>query len=139
WIRRRGRAVAASVGLVALATAIWPMVYILIGYFYLEQPWGWALASVLLAYGGLVFHIHRPDSVAPDVAGWAAYWDAIMILTAVIAAGLAIRALDRRSRQPSGTAGRPTAAVGCPVSTGQEAASDPVLAEHSTSLPMSTL
>jgi hypothetical protein len=32
-----------------------------------------------------------------DAVGWAGYWDVILILTAVIASGLAIRALDRRS------------------------------------------
>jgi ABC-type transport system involved in multi-copper enzyme maturation permease subunit len=97
WIGRRGRATAASVGLVVFVTAISPMVYIPVGYFQ-GYPWGWALASVLLAYVGLVFRIHRPDPVSPDVAGWAAYWDVIMILAAVIATGLAIRTLDRRSR-----------------------------------------
>jgi hypothetical protein len=127
---RRGRAIAASVGLVVLATAIWPMVYIPAGYFYLEQPWGWALASVLLAYGGLVFHVHRPDSVAPDAAGWAAYWDVIMILVAIIAAGLAIRALDRRCRESASPAGLPDPEGGGPASTGLETEADPVLAEH---------
>jgi ABC-type transport system involved in multi-copper enzyme maturation permease subunit len=130
WIGRRGRAIAASVVLVILVTAIWPMVYIPAGYFYLEQPWGWALASVLLAYGGLVFHIHRPDSVAPDVAGWAAYWDVIMILVAVIAAGLAIRTMERRCRESAGPAGLPDPEGGGPASTGLEAEADPVLAEH---------
>ena len=98
WIRRRWLAIAAGVGLVLFVTVGWPILYLFVGY--PVYPWGLTLASVLPAYSGLVFLMNRPTAIE-DIAGWAGYWDMIMILSAVIISGLAIRTLDRRSRGPS--------------------------------------
>jgi ABC-type transport system involved in multi-copper enzyme maturation permease subunit len=95
WIRSRGWAIAASVGLVLFVTVGWPILYLTLrdsGYY-----WASTLASVLTAFSELLFCLTRPDAV-PAMTGWAGFWDAIMILAAVIASGLAIRTLNRRSR-----------------------------------------
>jgi hypothetical protein len=83
------------------------------------------LASVLPAFGALLSGMNRPMMI-DDAVWWAGYWDVIMILAAVIASGLAIRTLDRRSRGSPGTAGPPDPDVGCPVGAGPEAPADPV-------------
>jgi hypothetical protein len=97
WIRRRGRAIATSVGLVLFVTVGWPIVYLLI----LGDPgyprWGLALARVLPAYSGLLFHRDRPAVIA-NMSAWVAYWDVILILSAAVISGLAIRTVGRRSR-----------------------------------------
>ena len=95
WIRRRGRAIAASVGLVLFVTVVWPILYLLVGY--PDYPWGLIQASVLFAYSGPQFRMDHPMMI-DDTVGWAVYWDAIMIASAVITSGLAIRTLDRSSR-----------------------------------------
>jgi hypothetical protein len=136
WIRRRGRAIAASVGLVLFVTAGWPILYLLVGY--PDYPWGLTLMSVLPAFSVLLFRMNHPDAMA-DMVGWAGYWDVILTLSAVIVSGLAIRTLDRKSRGSPSTEGPPNPAAGYLVSSGPDAAADPVLAEHSTRFPMSTL
>ena len=73
------------------------------------------------------------------MTGWVGYWDMILILSAVIVSGLAIRTLDRRSRGYPSAEGPLDPSVGYPLLPGPEAAADPVLAEHSTRFPMSTL
>ena len=60
WIRRRARAIAASVGLVLFVTVGWPIVYLNIFGDPNDPRWGLALASVLPAFGGLLFHRDRP-------------------------------------------------------------------------------
>jgi hypothetical protein len=52
---------------------------------------------VLAAFPVLLFRINRPEAIE-DMTGWVAYWDVVMILAAVILAGLAIRTLDGRDR-----------------------------------------
>jgi hypothetical protein len=139
WIRRRGRAIAASVGLVLLVTVGWPILSMMLFFYVRGYPWGLSLSGVIPAFSGLLLRMVRPESVAAEITAWVESWDAILILTAATVSWLAIRTLDRRSRGYPGTAGPPTPAIGCSVSTGPEAAADPELAEHSTSLPMSTL
>jgi hypothetical protein len=98
WIRRRGRAIAASVGLILFLTVGWPIAYLLIfddpGY----PQWGLALASVLPAYSGLLFDRNRPAVIA-NTSAWVAYWDVILILSAAVISALAIRTVGRRSRE----------------------------------------
>jgi ABC-type transport system involved in multi-copper enzyme maturation permease subunit len=133
WIRRRGRAIAASVGLVLLVTVVWPIFHRV---FFGDPagPWRWTLASVLSAFSGLMFRIRRPLLVEAEITAWAGYWDVIMILAAVIASGLAIRTLDRRSRGSPGTAGPPDPDVGCPVGAGPEAPAEPVFLQSAEEL-----
>ena len=56
WIRRRSRAIAASVGLVLFVTVGWPIVFLNIFGDPDDPRWGLALASVLPAFSGLLFH-----------------------------------------------------------------------------------
>jgi len=97
WIRRRGWAIAASVGLVLFVSLGLTIVYLLIfgdpGY----PRWGVALASVLPVYSGLLFHRDRP-TVFEDTSAPVAYCDVILILSAVVISWLAIRTVGRRSR-----------------------------------------
>jgi ABC-type transport system involved in multi-copper enzyme maturation permease subunit len=106
WIGRRRRAIAASVGLVLLMTVGWPIVYLLI----FEDPrffrWGLALASVLPAYSSLLFQRNHPAVIA-IMSEWVAFWDVILILSAAILSGLAIRTVGRRSRRPEEPPGPP--------------------------------
>ena len=60
WIRRRSRAIAASVGLVLFVTVGWPIVYLNIFGDPNYPRWGLALASVLPAFSGLLFDRSRP-------------------------------------------------------------------------------
>jgi hypothetical protein len=95
-IRRRGRAIVASVALVLLVTVVWPIVYL--AFFYDPgSPWGSALASAIFALNVILDHILRPGG-GEDLIRWAGYWDVVMILAAVIASGLAILSLGRRAR-----------------------------------------
>jgi hypothetical protein len=123
------------VGLVLLVTVGWPILYLLGGY--PDYPWGLTLASVLPAFGILLSGMIHPMKI-DDTVWWAGYWDVILLLTAIIASGLAIRALDRRSRGSPGDAGPPGPDAGSWVDTGPEAGTDPVFAEHPTRLPMGT-
>jgi hypothetical protein len=90
-IRRRGGAIAASVGLVLFVTVVWPILSAFLGYATLDS--GLPLASVIDAYSGLVLRLNHPH-VFEDMIGWVGYWDVILILVAVAACGLAIRALE---------------------------------------------
>lgn len=95
-IRRRGAASAASAGLALFVTMLWPLGYLL----FLGHPdydWGLTLASVIPAYCVLLFRMYRPEVIA-EMTGWIGCWDLVMILAAVIATGLAVVILDRRSR-----------------------------------------
>ena len=97
WIRRRSRASAASAGLVLFGTAGWPIVYLNI-FGDPDYPLrGLALASVLPAFGGLLFNRTRPHLIA-NTSAWVAYWDVILVLWASVISGLAIRTVGRRSR-----------------------------------------
>ena len=72
----------------------WPIACLLIfGY----PRSGLAVASVLPAYRGLLFHRDRPEVIA-IMSRWVAFWDVILILSAAILSGLAIRTVGRRSR-----------------------------------------
>jgi hypothetical protein len=98
WVRRRDRAMAASVGLALFVTVGWPILCLAFGY--TQYPgWGWTLASVLPAYSGLLFSMDRPESIAAEALGWAGTWDVVLILAAATVSGLAIRTVDRRSRR----------------------------------------
>jgi hypothetical protein len=100
WIRRRSRAIVASVGLVLFVTAGWPIVILnIFGYPY-DSRWGLAMASVLPAFSGLLFNRTRPDLIA-HTSAWVAYWDVILVLCASVISGLAIRTVGRRSRTDS--------------------------------------
>jgi hypothetical protein len=91
-IGRRGGAIAASFGLVLFVTVVWPILSACLGY--TTRASGLPLASVIDVYIGLVLRINHP-AVFEDSIGWVGYWDAILILTAVAACGLAIRTLER--------------------------------------------
>src|SRR5262249_8004035 len=97
WIRRRGQAIAASVGLVLLMTVGWPIVYLLIGGDPNSPPAGLALAGVVPDSSALLFHQDQPAAIA-IMSGWVGDWDVILILSAAILSGLAIRTVGRRSR-----------------------------------------
>jgi ABC-type transport system involved in multi-copper enzyme maturation permease subunit len=103
-IRRRGWAIAASAGLVLFVTVVWPILSAFLGY--TTDAAGLPLASVIPAYSGLVLRMNY-QHVFEDMIGWVGYWDAILILAAVAAGGLAIRGLDRTSRGILPTAGVP--------------------------------
>ena len=60
WIRRRSRAIAASVGLVLFVTVGWPIVYLNIFGDPDYPRWGLTLASVLPAFSGLLFDMEPP-------------------------------------------------------------------------------
>jgi ABC-type transport system involved in multi-copper enzyme maturation permease subunit len=98
WIRRRGRAIAASVGLVLFVTVGWPILCIALGSRQYPE-WGWTLASVLSAFTAVVFSMDRPESIAAETLAWVGSWNAAVILVAAIVSGLAIRTLERRSRR----------------------------------------
>jgi ABC-type transport system involved in multi-copper enzyme maturation permease subunit len=98
WIRRRFRAIAASVGLVLFVTLGWPIVYLNI-FGNPDYPrWGLVLASVLPAFSGLLFNMSHPVLLA-NASEWVACWDVILILAAAVISGLAIRTVGRRSRR----------------------------------------
>jgi hypothetical protein len=109
WSRRRSRAVAATVGLVLVVTVAWPTVFLFIFGDPNDPRWGLALASVLWAYFCLLFHWGRPAVIAIATAS-VVYWDVILLLSAAVISGLAIRTLSRRSRRdpPSSTTARQT-------------------------------
>jgi hypothetical protein len=97
WIRRRSRAIAASVGLVLFVMVGWPIVYLLIFGDPDYPRWGLALASVLPAFSGLLFHRDRSAMIA-DTSAWVACWDVMFILSAAVISGLAIGTVGRRAR-----------------------------------------
>jgi hypothetical protein len=97
WIRRRSRAIAASVGLALFVTVGWPIVYLNIIGDPNDPRWGLVLASVLPAFGGLLFHRDRPAMIA-DTSAWVACWDVMFILSAAVISGLAIGTVGRRAR-----------------------------------------
>ena len=70
WIRRRSRAIAASVGLVLFVTVGWPIVYLNIFGDPDDPRWGLALASVLPAFCSLLFgpYRNRPALIANATA-----------------------------------------------------------------------
>ncbi len=126
WIGRRGRAIAAGVGLVLFLSVAWPILYLLAGSC-LDLHWGPALASVIAAVGALLVNLPVTDETFPRIAeipGWVGYCDALLVLSAVILSGLAIRTLDRRRREPPGDAGFPDSDVG------RSAGAEPALAGH---------
>jgi ABC-type transport system involved in multi-copper enzyme maturation permease subunit len=97
WIRRRSRAIAASVGLVLFVTVGWPIVYLnMIG-----DPnyprWGLVLARVLPAFGGLLFRRSDPEVLA-NASAWVVHWDMMLILSAAVISGLAMLTVGRRAR-----------------------------------------
>jgi hypothetical protein len=98
WIRRRSRAIAASVGLVLFATAGWPIVYLNIVGDSNYPRWGLILASALPAFGSLLFERSNPAVIA-HTSAWVAYWDVILILSAAVISALAIRTAGRRSQR----------------------------------------
>jgi hypothetical protein len=98
WIRRRSIAIAASVGLVLFVIVGWPTICLLVFDDRSYPRWGLALASVLPAYSGLLFHRNR-SAVIANTSTWVTYWDVILILLAAIISGLAIRTVGRRSRR----------------------------------------
>src|SRR5262249_20120807 len=81
WIRRRGRAIAASVGLVLLVTVGWPILSMILFFYVRWYPWGLSLSGVIPAFGGLLLRMVRPESVAAEITAWVESWDAILILT----------------------------------------------------------
>jgi hypothetical protein len=97
WIRRRSRAIAASVAVVLFVTVVWPLVYLSIFGDARYTRWGLAQASVLLAYCSLLFDRNLPGAIAVT-SEWVACWDLILILSAAVILGLAIRTVGRRSR-----------------------------------------
>jgi ABC-type Na+ efflux pump permease subunit len=98
WIRRRSRAIAASVGLVLFGTVGWPIVYLSIFHAPGEPHWGLMLASVLPAFSGLLFEMGRPAWFA-NMSVWVAWWDLLLLLSAAVISGLAIQTVGRRSRR----------------------------------------
>jgi ABC-type transport system involved in multi-copper enzyme maturation permease subunit len=122
WIRRRDRAIAASMGLILLVTVGWPILNLLLDA-YPHSSWGWTLASIFPAFSTLLFRIKNADAIE-NMTGWAAYWDMVLILAAAIASALAVRTLGRRCRKAPLPERPPEGAVGCPAST------EPALAEH---------
>ncbi len=95
-IGRRGWAIAASVSVALFVTVAWPILYLLVGY--PDYHWGLALASMIAAVGALLFQMPRVFEVSPEMIGWVGYWDVVLVLSAVILSGLAIRTLDRGAR-----------------------------------------
>ncbi len=113
WIRRRSRAIAASVGLVLFVTVAWPFVFESIFGDPNDPRWGLALASVLPAFFSLLFGPYRNDpAIIANATGSVVYWDVILILSAAVISGLAIRTLSRRSRRdPPAEAGGENASL----------------------------
>ncbi len=100
WTRRRSRAIAASVGLVLFVTVAWPIVFLNIFGDPNDPRWGLALASVLPAFSSLLFgpYMNYPAQLE-NASGSVVYWDVLLILSAAVISGLAIRTLSRRSRR----------------------------------------
>ena len=100
WTRRRSRAIAASVGLVLFVTVAWPFVFLNIFGDPNDPRWGLALASVLPAFSSLLFGPYRNyPAQLENASGSVVYWDVLLILSAAVISGLAIRTLSRRSRR----------------------------------------
>jgi hypothetical protein len=97
WSRRRSRAIAASVGLVLFVTVAWPFVFLNIFGDPQDPRWGLALASVLVAFDSLLFNRNGLAEIA-NATGSVVHWDVILILSAAITSGLAIRTVGRRAR-----------------------------------------
>jgi hypothetical protein len=119
WVGRRGWAIAAGVGLVLFLAVAWPILYLLAGS-YLDLHWGPALASVIAAVGALLVNMPYTDETSPrlaGIAGWVGYWDGLLVLSAVILSGLAIRTLDRRRRERPGRARPPDPQAGSSADT----------------------
>jgi ABC-type transport system involved in multi-copper enzyme maturation permease subunit len=107
WIRRRSRAIAASVALVLFLAV------------------GLTLASVLPAFSSLLFWRRDPAAIAKASAA-VACWDVILILSAAISSGLAIRTVGRRAR------GEPSEAL--PDGRGRLPAASTLLGSESSSV-----
>ncbi len=100
--RRRGWAVAASVGLFLFVTVVWPLVYGLCFYPPDAQvqhvyPWGPAMASPVPTIAVLLVHMRFDDAIA-EIIRWATFWDVFFLLIAAAVAALTIGVLVRRSR-----------------------------------------
>jgi ABC-type transport system involved in multi-copper enzyme maturation permease subunit len=96
-LSHRGTAIIASAGVVLFATMAWPLCFLI----FLGHPdydWGLTLVSVIPAYCVPLFRMYRPDAVG-GMSRWIVCWDIVMILAAVVAAGLALVIVDRRSRR----------------------------------------
>ncbi len=95
WIKRRGGAIAASIGMVLFVTMGWPLLDFLLDY--PTYSWGLSHLSAFPAFFVLLFR-RRPFETVADVAAWAGYWDAILVLGSLILCGLAIRTLEAGRR-----------------------------------------
>ena len=75
----------------------WPFVFLNIFGDPFDPRWGLALASVLLAFWSLLFgpYWNYPAMIA-NATGSVVYWDLILILSAAVFSGLAIRTVNRR-------------------------------------------
>ena len=104
WIRRRSRAIAASVGLVLFVTVGWPIISSSSA-IRDDSAGAWSWRACCRPSGALLFELNHPELIANTIVEWVVYWDVILILSAVVVAGLAIRTVGRRSRgdPPAGT------------------------------------
>ena len=96
WFRRRGWAVAISVGLFLLVAVGWPILYLIVDYPTYDS-WGLVLASPIPAIVLLLLRMHADDVIA-QINSWVAYWDLILVLLSVVVSGLSIRTVDHKSR-----------------------------------------
>jgi ABC-type transport system involved in multi-copper enzyme maturation permease subunit len=94
WFRRRGWAVANSVGLFLLLAVGWPILYLIVDYPTYDSR-GLVLASPIPAILLLLLRMHADDVIA-QINSLVAYWDLILVLLSVVVSGLAIRVVDRR-------------------------------------------
>ncbi len=100
--RRRGWAVAASVGLFLVVTVVWPLFHVFRLYppdpqVQFTYPRALAMASPVPTIVLLLVNM-RSDSMIAELIGWAAFWDTFFLLMAAAFAALAIGVLGRRSR-----------------------------------------
>jgi hypothetical protein len=102
WTRRRSRAISSSVGLVLFVTVAWPIVFDYIFGDPNDPRWGLVLASVLPAFSSLLFGPYRNyPAQLENARGSVVYWDGLLILSAAVFSGLAMRTVGRRSRRDS--------------------------------------
>ncbi len=96
WIRSRGTAVAVTLVVFFMTIAGWMIARMILGDAFFGD--GWAFGNLLPSVAMLAIHISTDESVT-DIAGWVAYWDGLLILSAVLLSGLAIYTLERRARR----------------------------------------
>jgi hypothetical protein len=93
WIRSRARAIAASVCLALFVTIGWPILFLLVA-----DPsylWGLTLVSLPSAVSIPLINVRHREELITATLMFAAFWNALFVLAAIVVSALAIWTLDR--------------------------------------------